>query len=412
MRHRVSVNCETCDQNLILRIAIGHEKKQQHVITCPKCSEEITISLDLSKPPQVKIDELLNAIRAPETSDGIIMNLSPSLPISNDMLNKDFVAPDMLEMMKILEENGTMEKLKKIPNPQMVDMTLATGKKDNILTQWKSVKKCWSLYKNDKEVLLERFIPNNDDFKNPTKKNKKDFKFQLFDFLGNFIDNNAFSDIMDYSQEAKKKNQDEYLKFLEFIAKDFCKDCIKDFYSIFLKFFDNYSEFSQVEIHALNNMETKENYDVTSFDFYKTDMFYGEAYEKFTKYMDVLALLFNIHEGRSFNQFLEMDYERYKTLDKANKPNPIKNVIKLYSICDVLYSGLRNASHHGDIRFDANTHTIEYTHGKDKKQTDTMTYGDYLRNCYDIFISCCTLINVIILHIYDYECNKYKNTKI
>ena len=405
MRHRIPVKCETCGQDITLRVSIGHENSQEHVITCPNCSEEIVLELELfPEINKINISKLENAkFMNHESANSIIVNISPNFPISNDMLHKDYVAPDMMELIKLLENNGTINNIKQIfPSGSAVDMTLMAGKKYNMTSQWEKIKKCWSLYKNNKQELLERYIPNNDSYKNPITK-KKDFKFLLFSFISNFYQEDKIAKIMEYSKEANDTFPNEYLKFLKYISENIFEKCLNSFYGIFIKFFDNYSEFGQLEIAAMNNLNIDNNYNVTSFDFYKTDMFYGSAYEQFTNFIDILALIFNVHEGRKFNTFLSMDYEKYKSLDKANKTNPFKEVPELYSVCEILYSGLRNASHHGDIRFDSVAHIVEYTYGKEKQHTETMTYASYLRNCYDMFISCCILINVIILHKFSYE---------
>lgn len=404
MIYRINIQCETCKNNITLRISIGHELNQDHVISCPKCKENINIGLTMDpKTFSIRINKLENAKLTQENSNANIINVSPNFPIMKELCDKDYISSDMIEIMKLLKANSVLKDIQEqFPNGVAVDMTLLAGRKDDILSRWKKVKTCWSLYNNNQKELLEKHIPNKGEYKNFLTK-KKDFKFFLFYFVSNFCNKENFESILQYAKKTRKMFPEEYSKFLQYISDNFFEKSMEKFYGLFFKFFDNYSEFGQLEIPALNNLKIDDTYNVTSFDFYKTDMFYGTAYELFTEFIDVLALMFNVHEGRNFNSFLNMNYTKYKYLDKANKSNPLKGVPELFSICKVLYSGLRNASHHGDITFDSTTHYVNFVYGKEKRHKGTMTYSEYLRNCYDIFISCCILINIIIILKLNYE---------
>jgi hypothetical protein len=92
-------------------------------------------------------------------------------------------------------------------------------------------------------------------------------------------------------------------------------------------------------------------------------MFYGNAYELFTSNIVLLALLNNVAKGRRFDRFAEMNLKKYLTVNRASRCNPFADTPELIALCQPLDSTLRNASHHGAIKYDHRTDEVSYLSG-------------------------------------------------
>lgn len=237
MIYRINIQCETCKNNITLRISIGHELNQDHVISCPKCKENINIGLTMDpKTFSIRINKLENAKLTQENSNANIINVSPNFPIMKELCDKDYISSDMIEIMKLLKANSVLKDIQEqFPNGVAVDMILLAGRKDDILSRWKKVKTCWSLYNNNQKELLEKHIPNKGEYKNFLTK-KKDFKFFLFYFVSNFCNKENFESILQYAKKQEKCSQRNTLNFYNIFLIIFLKKAWRNFTGYFLNF--------------------------------------------------------------------------------------------------------------------------------------------------------------------------------
>src|SRR6185312_9004359 len=111
--------------------------------------------------------------------------------------------------------------------------------------------------------------------------------------------------------------------------------------------------------------------------FRQVKMFYGNAYEALTSNFAVLACLNNIGSGRSFDQFSGMKLDKYLMLHKASRARAFEGTESFAAFAEDLNSALRNASHHGAMRFVEPEQRIEYRSGGTGRP-EKMAYIDYL----------------------------------
>jgi len=122
-------------------------------------------------------------------------------------------------------------------------------------------------------------------------------------------------------------------------------------------------------------------------------MFYGNAFEILTSHFVIPACLNNICNNREFHQFAEMDLPLYTTIDKANRAEPFKNNRRLKFLLEGVDTGLRNASHHADIRLLKGHDIIEYRSGK-KRKKKTMAYVRYIHLCNTLIINLFIMLDI------------------
>lgn len=397
---RQYIQCLTCAAGITLRISVGNDTRQEHLFFCPSCKEEIKVALKINfSEPSTTLEYIDNCQKG--DGEGVVVNLSPNYPIKKESLHEDLYFSDINESENLIESLNLHEKIdsirKNVEGPLAISSYELLGGNFQALSLWNKIKKIWSLWNNENEVLLDRLIPNQDNFKNPVT-HQKDFLMMLFYFTSQFHLNhiNEIDPIMNYSTSAMKSYPKEYAEFLEYYCTNLFQPFIKKAYDKFVEFFDNYNEYEQVAIFTFQKIDIPDTHIVSSQNFRKTKQFFGNAYELFTENIVLLCLIFNVAEGRTYDQFKSMSLEEYFTLDKANRCNPIKNEQNLYSICNVLESSIRNASHHDSMEFDIDTCEIVYKAGK-KKNEYRISYANYLKKCYEIMQSLSVLIAISIL---------------
>ncbi len=323
--------------------------------------------------------------------EGIVVNLHPEIVIKKEFKHEDGVFPGMMEAMKIIEKHNLVEKLKsqKITPTSYIDVS----------REWPFIKQVWSLFINKKyDLLIEKL-------KKYYKKNEVkegDFLQHLYDFVKKVPGKkwrNNFLKISYFVEKTKYEHTANYADFLKYIFDRLDLKHFNQYLEIFDEYFSGYNEYAQVGSHLMQDEEIPDNLIATSVDFKKTKMFYGNAYELFTSNIELLATLNNISKGRKFNQFENMDLQKYRTVDKANRCNPFKDIPELISFCECLDSKLRNASHHGAIRYNHKTNQVHYKAGKPQREY-IITYAQHLGKCVEIMMAVCTLLIIELSFMY------------
>ena len=144
------------------------------------------------------------------------------------------------------------------------------------------------------------------------------------------------------------------------------------------------------------NTRLPKDYIASSNNFKQTKMFFGNAYEHLTSNLAILACYNNIASGRPFDKFNTMDLKKYMTINKANRANPFKDVKPFYRFADCLDSSLRNASHHGSVRFNKKKKKINYRSGGTGAEKH-MLYTEYLMKCNNLLFSLSALLMIELL---------------
>ena len=158
------------------------------------------------------------------------------------------------------------------------------------------------------------------------------------------------------------------------------------YFNIFNEFFNGYDDFNQLRMRLAAGLDVDHGLEVSSGQFDRTRMFYGNAFEALGSLVDLVAFANNVLQGRDWNTFERLTVKQYLELDKANRFNAFGNVPALAALAGEADNQLRNASHHGSMDIDPVTKTITYRAGKGGQgEARTITYTDYLRRCVVLF---------------------------
>jgi hypothetical protein len=336
-----------------------------------------------------KIECLENCIDSED--EGVVVNLCPETVIEKDFVHEDGVFPGMMEAMKLIEKHNLVEKFKpkKITPESYIDIS----------REWPFIKQLWSLFVNEKHDLLRERLR---EYYKKDEVEESDFLQLLYDFVRKIPGKKwkrHFLQISSFIEKTKKEHSANYADFLKYLFDRLDLKHFNQYLDFFDEYFSGYTEYAQVGIHLMLDEEISGNLIATSVHFKKTKMFYGNAYELFTSNIELLATLNNVAKSRNFDQFESMDLQKYRTIDKANRCNPFKDTPELISICECLDNKLRNASHHGAIRYNHKTKQVHYMAGKPSREY-IISYAQYLGKCVEIMMAVCTLLIIELSFMY------------
>ncbi len=391
MTVRQSIKCSSCEKIYTLRITLGHKEIQEHTFHCYECGELIYIKIDLDlKNALFKISEFKNCVTSKD--EGLIMNLNPEAPVSKDFLHQDKMTPWMFDIINDFDLRNE-KSIFNISNDVYQNITSGFN-----FNNWISIKKCWKFYLKGNEKLLKKFLTNYDN-----KDNIEDGHFieYLYDFIISFYfpgKKGTFDKCLDLFNKCKKDNRDKLITYRKQGKTNF-DDFIKKGFQIFSEYFLNYNLYEPVLLYLKNNIKLRDELIVTSVDFEKIKMFYGNCFEYFTDIIEVMVCLNNIAQGREYDTFEDLTLKKYRSLDKSSRLNPLKSYNFYNDFLNKFDNQLRNASHHGAIEYDEDSDLIKFVHGKGDTES-TMSYLEYLIHCNEIFLNTCVVLSVSMIVFY------------
>lgn len=384
MVFRYLIKCGTCTTSHTLRISVGHNNFQDHSVQCVKCGEEMHVRLELDFK---KVSAELKCIENCDfsTQEGTVVNLHPELPVPSDQLHKDGVFPwlsfvrDHFEMDDKHPEN--------IPEGTTIfrDVHSSLGGQTGTAEAWSNLKKGWSLHLRGKHELSEEFLSK---YKYEGYDDKPILQNILYHFSFLLLIPNKLhlvKEAVEFVGEIKKKHPLEYQNFLNYFKSDLQLDHSHRYFEIYSEYFNDFSEYNQVLLYSKQCKELNSNFTVSSINFKKTKMFYGNAFEILTSNFVVLACLNNIAMGREYDQFEQMTLSKYITINKANKANPFNNTSCFTSFSSCIDSKIRNASHHKTMKIDK--HGIVLYRSPGSSTWNKISYPQYLFMCNEIILS-------------------------
>ncbi len=237
-------------------------------------------------------------------------------------------------------------------------------RRPDYLDEWKRLKKAWSLARNGKDKLSQRI----------TEAAHADFYLAddpldgLSDWLWRF---SMFTSQPAYETKFGEaltaiKNADRY-RLLD-LGRRYEREMVRSrsdlYFSAFCEFFSGYGEYTQVLFSITRGELLASDKKATSHGFDSVKMSYGNLFEGFTSLIEFVVLLNNILEGRDHDKFAQLTLDSYRRLDKSGRCNPLTSTPALFAVCEEADNQLRNASHHGGLKFDPATQTISYRAGK------------------------------------------------
>lgn len=381
MISRIYVRCLTCSGLITARVQVGHESLQPVTFSCPHCESELRFKLLLDNPPNVGISWEENCEEG--DGEGQIVNIGAGFAIAKDKVNQDLYFPSF-ETLPMLRKQiaAVQEMLKdtKEDGPYVIDAPVHMGIVPYVLESWKLVQKAWRLHKTGRADLRDEQI---DKFWGGTKQPDQSIELMMMSFFASFHaprEDVVIPPLLAVLDEAFQKNPIELRRLADDLSGRWISDRIDAYIELLQEYFKGYGEFSQTLIYAKMDEPLEADRYASSTDFDATRMFYGNAFELLGSHLDFVAALFNVVDGRAYDQLSQITLANYRTINKANRTacfagNPVLS--KLVAEYD---SAIRNASHHRWFKLDTRRENIAYRSGG-TGALRTMSYADYLYRC-------------------------------
>lgn len=264
--------------------------------------------------------------------------------------------------------------------------------------EWKILKRAWTLHRNAKLALSAKKVSEGS-----AKFHSQDPLKSLQDWvwrMGLFMTQPAYEPKFKALIESTDGLMDtpRMANFLAAYPTQVLPHRGKKYFDILDDFFASYSEFAQVFFLVAQDVTIQPDHQVTSTGFNETKMFYGNAFERFAPLAEVLAFLNNMIAGREWDQFETLTLSDYRKLDRANVFNAFSNNGAFADMCAEADNQVRNASHHGSMRFDPKDQIIRYKIGKGAQGGEQMlSYTNYLERCVRLFLQTLTLLRFEIM---------------
>lgn len=400
MTLRCKVCCTICEQKYLMRIAVGHNQRQEHIVECENCKSSMALELliDIDN-HSTKINYLENCeetnfkdyIMLDTNGEYKVINLHPELLIPEEFKNDPVYNANIWEASRLVEDR--LKKVGNISNDSFKITQEYTINLNQIEENWSILKIAWKM-KNHKQK--EKLISNQlKKYSSTTESSESNFDDIMFDFNNTIL----FPDFIDFTPSFAenlkvffRKNEsinEKYLKCIKYYKDNLLNENIKKFYDIYCDFFELYNDFKPLLLYISTSQEVNSNTISSSNNFEKTKMFYGKLFEAYTSNISFITILHNVYKGREFDTLENINLEKYLSTDKAKRTENFKNTEEFKFFDEYVDSKLRNASHHGNI--DIKDNMIIYKAGSPLKEY-SMTYTKYLEMCTQLFI------RFVILH--------------
>ncbi len=400
---RTSFRCTTCGQNHTVRIGVGYETYQTHTFQCSRCGEELTVGLRVDKPkgsliPQFIGEPVENVEQSEEEADSPIVNVDANFLVPLEERHKDFAFPrlnQLHEMTKVAEEHGSLVSFKDFPKNWQNSRPY---RQHDYAEEWRLLKKAWNLHQNGHAKLSKRKIDEGsaEFYANDPLKSIQDWLWRFCLYFSQPAFEQPFREAFKTVQDHRARP--EFKAFLKEYDENLAPGRGKMYLAIIREFFLAYDDFAQVIFLVKRGIKVDESAAVTSAQFDKTKMFYGNAFETFSSLIDILAYLNNVASGRPFDQFLVLTRRKYLELDKSSRFGPFDGNPTLANLCLERDNQLRNASHHASIKLAARDNKIVYRSGKGGTGPEQeLGYAAYLAKCSILFIQIVSLFRFEIL---------------
>lgn len=400
MISRMYFKCLSCDSKMIIRVQISHGLRQQLNFKCPCCESDSKLVLLLDNPPTViisyneldNIEELNEIISNDE--DAYVLTLSTDFTIPEGSQNKEFYSPFLYRMDEILidafGENYPTAKIRGV------------GGVANIEELWRDLHRAYKFNKNKKIQERDKII------------NGEELSEVIFNFMHKYIGEERFfsqiENLGEFVRSIVKVNPFEFERLVKEQIIPKLDTRIESYIEIIDSFFDNYQDFKQMALQSRLSVETHKDIKVSSVNFKKIKMFYGEAFEVLGSSIDIIGLLNNIKKHNKYDKFSKETFslQKYLTSDKASKMNCFQDNIELYGLFSKEFDNkLRNATHHKWLKFNDSTQKISYPSSGSGGSQINISYTEYLLKCNNILINIMFLfaIELIILTRFNFKLN-------
>lgn len=328
-----------------------------------------------------------------------IVNLEANFTVPAELQGKDFVFPRMDQFdarMAVGERNRS------IVSVTLEDLKTVKGRsrpfrRPDFDEEWKFLKKTWSLYRRGRTHLVDQRLQTASEtyYADDPLKSLQDWlwRFALYFSQPHFEPpfQDAFKQIQPLLRTA------EFRRFCEYYNANAAQRGAR-YFEVMEAYFDGYHQFTQVHFDVVRGIEVNDENMASSVDFASVKKFYGDAFEALGSNVDILAFFANMIAGRAFDEFQTLTLKDYLRLDKGNRFGPIAGVAEFDQLCAERDNKLRNASHHGGTRLDAETQIISYRDGKGGQgEMQELRFVKYLEKSDRIFLQLVALFRIEIM---------------
>lgn len=400
---RTSFRCTTCGQNHTVRIGLGHETYQTHSFNCIGCGEELIVGMRVIRPegspiPRFVGEPVENVELSEEEAGAPIVNVDANFLVPLEQRHTDVMFPrltQMQEMTKVAEEHGSLVSFKDFPKNWQNSRPYRQA---DFGEEWKLLKKAWNLHRNGHTKLSNKKIEEGSAqfYANDPLKNLNDWLWRFCLFFTQPAFEQSFREAFEIVQDNRQKA--EFKAFFHDYEENLAQARAESYLSIIREFFLAYDDFSQVLFRVKKGLGVDPDASVTSAQFDKTKMFYGNAFETYSSLVDILAYLNNISQGRPFDQFQALTRKKYLELDKSSRFGPFDATPALAALCQERDNQLRNASHHASMRLVSPENNVIYRSGKGGTGPEQeVSYAVYLAKCSTLFLQIINLLRFEIM---------------
>jgi hypothetical protein len=386
---RTIIKCETCDQYIIPRVLLGHNEHPSYVFSCPNCEEKIELGMNLF--PETASWEFLyeenckpitkNELKTAE-EEGVVINLTAEFPIHESLRNMDtsFI-PQLLISQQRLFGRGKYKNRKERPD---------------IHKNWKSLRRAINQSIKGKKTLAKRYLQNYIFFYDNAEEDYDIFS-QIHDFITFFLSpekNKYLVPVLETMRDDQGKSLNEYKRFLHYFIPNLFEMHFQKLINIISKYMDNFESLFPYLLFIRKEEKVPKDVGSSTFDFDELKYFYGELFELISSLFEFFVIINNIHQDRSYNELKTINLRKYKTIDKAKRYEPFKDVPMFLHFAEEFDSTIRNASHHNNFAL-KDSFTIVYSYGKPLKEK-YISVDEYLVKCNMIFINVLSIFDLFL----------------
>jgi hypothetical protein len=394
---RSALKCDTCGQPHTVRIGMGQETTQRHAFGCTNCHEQISVRLEVDyENLSARVVCENNATEIAEVVGAPIVNIDANFAIAPTEQGVDSTFPRLRHMDAMLEKAKASGSLLLV-DPATTPKTYRPYRRPDYAYEWRLLKKAWSLASNNRSDLANAQVQraSAEFYADDPLKDFADWVWRFALFFCNPAYELKFRSLMETVRPLwKEPRTDEFAKFYS----NLIPERAEKYFGVIDEFFSGYDEFSQVYLSVVRDLPIDPVSRTTSTNFAAVRMFYGNGFEAFTSLVEFLALLNNLLNGRAYDAFASLTLDQYRKLDKASRFNAFAMNAQFMDICREADNQLRNASHHGGLRFSPDAQLVKYSSGKGGTgSTVDLPYVVFLERSVHLFLQLMTLLRAELI---------------
>lgn len=339
-----------------------------------------------------------NATEIEEVAGAPIVNMDANFIIPESEQGKDGTFPRLNQMKQMIMAAEARGAHSVALDDMMKNRFSRPFRSPDYADEWRILKRAWTLHRNSKPALSAKKIEEASAkfYSQDPLNDLQDWVWRLGMFMTQPSYEPKFMALI--TPLDGLMNTPRMTNFLAAYPTQVLPYRGKKYFDILDDFFTSYSEFAQVFFLVTQGVAIRPDHQVTSTGFNGTKMFYGNAFERFAPLAELYAFLNNMSAGREWDQFEKLTLGDYRKLDRANVFNAFASNAAFADVCVEADNQVRNASHHGSMRFDPKDQIIRYKVGKGGQGGEqTLSYTNYLERCVRLFLQTLTLLRLEVI---------------